>query len=249
MTSWLGGSFIQWLCCIAVSLPFFVVAVRTTRRRERDIPLQGPVAKLALFLLVSLALTRMDPIWPFTKTLWQAMALEALGALVFIWATRAISRAGLTLNVSPKAWRISIVATGLLLLFVALRQAALKYTGLGASKDALVFEYLVYQMTMPGLAEELTYRGAIQPGLNRVFSHPWKLLGAQVGWGWIIASLVFWAPHAFRVDSDLHVSFYWPTLTMQLVAGFTFGWLRERTGSLLPPMIAHNLVNVLWTLM
>jgi len=246
MARWPGGSIIQWICCIAVSLPFFVAAVRSMR--QRNVPLRGPV-QLALFFLVSLALPRLEPIWPFTKTLWQAMTLEALCALVFIWATRAVSRAGLTWSISPKAWRASLIATGLLLLFVTVRQMVLKTIGIGTSEDnPVMLEFLVYQMTMPGLAEELAYRGAIQPGLNQVFGRPWKLLGAQVGWGWIIASVVFWAPHAFRVDSNLHISFYWPTLTMQLMAGFTFGWLRERTGSLLPPIIAHNAVNVLWTL-
>ena len=64
----------------------------------------------------------------------------------------------------------------------------------------------------------------------------------------MITSLVFWAPHAFRVDPLMRLSFYWPTLTMQLIAGFVFGWMRERSGSVVPPMIAHNLGNVVWTL-
>ncbi len=244
VTTWLGGTLLQWICCIVVSLPFFGVALRSTR--QRGVALRTS-ALLALFFLVSLALTRLEPVWPFRKTLWQAMMLEALCALAFIWATRAVSRAGLTLHISADARRASVIATALLLLFVALRQLALKYTGLAAAQEKVTFEFLVYQMTMPGLAEELTYRGAIQPGLNKVFGRPWKLLGAQVGWGWVVASMIFWAPHAFRVDENL-LSFYWPTLTMQLIAGLTFGWLRERSGSLLPPIVAHNLVNLLWTL-
>jgi hypothetical protein len=249
MTTWLGGTLLQWTCCILVSLPFLGLALWATRQRQRGAALRAAVL-LALFFLVSLALTRLEPVWPFSKMLWQAMTLEALCALAFIWATRTASRAGLTLHVPADACRASLVATALLLLFVALRQLALKYTGLAAEQeDALTFEFLIYLLIMPGLAEELTYRGAIQPGLNQVLGRPWKLLGAQVGWGWIIASVVFWAPHAFRVDEQLHLSFYWPTLTMQLVAGLTFGWLRERSGSLLPPMLAHNLVNVLWTLL
>ncbi len=246
--AWLGGTLIQWACCMAVGLPLFVVAVRSARLRGREVSLCVPI-QLVIFFLISLALTRLEPIWPFTKKLWQTMTFEAIWALVFIFATRSAARAGLTLRISSRAWRASIVVTVLLLLFVALRRLAIRVAGIGLSEGTpVVLEFLLYQLTMPGLAEELSYRSVIQPGLNEVLGRPWKLLGAQVGWGWVITSLIFWAPHAFRVDAQMHLSFYWPTLTMQLIAGFVFGWLRERTGSVFSPMLSHNLVNVVWSL-
>jgi len=245
---WLGGTLVQWACCMAVSLSFFMVAVRSARLPGREVSLQIP-AQLAIFFLVTLALTRLGPVWTFIKDPWQAMILEALCALVFIFATRSMTDSGLTFRISAQAWQASVVVAGLLLLFVGLRRTAIKFAGLGSSaNESVVLEFLLYQLTMPGLAEELSYRAVIQSGLNKGLGRPWELWGAQVGWGWVITSLLFWAPHAFRVDSQMHLSFYWPTLTMQLVAGFIFGWLRERTGSVLPPMIAHNLVNVVWTL-
>ncbi len=247
--SCLGGAFIQWASCIAVGLPLFLMAVRSTRHQGKAVDL-GIAVQLALFFLVSLALTRLEPMWPFTKKLWQSMTLEALWALIFIFVTRSSSKAGLTLRISSQAWRASLAATGLLLLFVLFRGLAIKLTGFGPSENApLVLEFLLYQLTMPGLAEELSYRGAIQPGLNKIFGRPWRLLGAKVGWGWVITSLIFWAPHAFRVDAQMHLFFYWPTLTMQLIAAFVFGWIRERSGSVFPPMLAHNLVNLVWTLL
>lgn len=246
--AWLGGTLIQWACCMAVGLPFFVVAVRSARLREWRVSPCIP-ARLAIFFLVCLALTRLGLVWTFIKDPWQSMTLEAFYALVFIFVTRSTSRAGLTFPIPFQAWRASIVATVLLLLFVVVRSLAIRFAGVGLSEGTpIVLEFLLYQLTMPGLAEELSYRSVIQPGLNEVLGRPWKLLGAQVGWGWVITSLIFWAPHAFRVDAQMHLSFYWPTLTMQLVAGFVFGWLRERTGSVFPPMLAHNLVNVVWTL-
>ncbi len=249
VTRWLGGSLIQWVCSVVVGLPFLVVAVKAARRRGRGVNV-GKLVLLALFFLVSLALTRLAPLWTFIKSPWQAMTLEAVLALVVILATRSTSRAGLTLRISARAWRDSLIVTGLLLLFVLVRSQLIKLLGVGqAGATPVVLEYLLYQLTMPGVAEELSYRGVIQPGLNVAFGRPWKLLGAQVGWGWVITSLIFWATHAFRVDPQMHLSFYWPTLTMQLIAGFALGWMRERTGSVFPPMLAHNLVNVVWTLM
>jgi membrane protease YdiL (CAAX protease family) len=253
---WLGGSLIQWVCSIAVGLPFVVVAIRSARLRGRPVSLGGPV-KLAIFFLISLALTRLGPVWTFIKSPWQAMMLEAACALAFIFATHSIppaasienSGAGLTLRIPPHAWRDSLLVTGLLLLFVGVRSLLIRLSGIGqAATRPIVLEYLLYQLTMPGLAEELSYRGVIQPGLNAALGRPWKLLGARAGWGWVITSVIFWAPHAFRVDPQMHLTFYWPTLTMQLIAGFVFGWIRERTDSVFPPMLAHNLVNVCWTL-
>jgi membrane protease YdiL (CAAX protease family) len=233
---------------MAVGLFFFMVAVRSARLPGREASLQVP-AQLAIFFFVALALTRLGLVWTFIKAPWQAMILEAVCALVFIFATRSMTDSGLTFRISARAWRAGIVVTGLLLLFVGLRRTAIKFAGIGLSEnEPIVLEFLLYQLTMPGLAEELSYRAVIQPGLNKGLGRPWELWGAQVGWGWVITALVFWAPHAFRVDSQMRLSFYWPTLTMPLVAGFIFGWLRERTGSVLPPMIAHNLVNVVWTL-
>lgn len=245
---WLGGTLIQWACSLAVGLPFVVVAVRAARQCGQDVRV-GRLFLLSVFFLASLALTRLGPVWTFINSPWQAMILEAIFALAVILATRSISRAGLTLRISARAWRDSVIVTGLLLLFVVLRSQLIKLLGVGrAGATPVVLEYLLYQLTMPGIAEELGYRGVIQPGLNVAFGRPWKLLGARVGWGWAITSLIFWAPHAFRIDPQMRLSFYWPTLTMQLVAGFAFGWMRERTGSLFPPMLAHNLVNVVWTL-
>jgi membrane protease YdiL (CAAX protease family) len=243
---------------MAVGLLFFTVAVRSARLRRREVSLRVLV-QLAIFFFVALALTRLGPVWTFIKAPWQAMILEAVCALVFIFATRSMTDSGLTFRISARAWRAGIVVTGLLLLFVGLRRTlllfvglrrtAIKFAGIGLfENEPIVLEFLLYQLTMPGVAEELSHRAVIQPGLNKGLGRPWELWGAQVGWGWVITALVFWAPHAFRIDSQMRLSFYWPTLTMQLVAGFIFGWLRERTGSVLPPMIAHSLANVVWTL-
>lgn len=251
VSRWLGGTLIQWACSVAAGLPFVVIAVMAARRQGRDVN-AGRLVLLAVFFLVSLALTRLDPFWSFIKSPWQAMILEAVLALVVILAARSTSRAGLTLRISARAWRDSAVVTGLLLLFVVVRSLLIRRLGIGgagqAGTSSVVLEYLLYQLTMPGIAEELSYRGVIQPGLNESLGRPWKFLGAQVGWGWLMTSVIFWATHAFRVDPQMHLSFYWPTLTMQLIVGFVLGWIRERTESVFPPMIAHNLVNVVWTL-
>jgi hypothetical protein len=52
---------------VAVGLSFVVVAVRAARRRGRDVRVEGLVL-LTVFFFVSLALTRLDPLWTFIKS-------------------------------------------------------------------------------------------------------------------------------------------------------------------------------------
>jgi len=71
-----------------------------------------------------------------------------------------------------------------------------------------------------GLAEEMFFRGALQPRV-----------------GLVVASALFGAVH-FAPRRELL-----PWTGSAVVMGFVFGWLFDRTGSLLAPVIAHTLIN------
>jgi membrane protease YdiL (CAAX protease family) len=240
--SWVAIALLQWTCCVAVGLPVYLVATRRTTAGWRT-----PVW-LAVWFLGFVFLAHLPPIWPFRGNLWQTMTLQGILGMVLVAAGGSLCQAGVTWRIPSSAWAASAATTGLFLLFVVARRALIRLAGLGPGDERVPIEFLVYQLTAPGFAEELFYRGVVQPRLNEILGRPWNLLGAQVGWGWVITSIIFWAPHAFRVDRSMHLSFYWPTLSMQLFAGFVYGWIRERAGSVLPPILTHNLVNVVWSL-
>jgi membrane protease YdiL (CAAX protease family) len=226
---------------MAITLPFVLIA-RPGKSAWRKLGL------LSLFFFGLLLLVRIEIYWDFLQSPWQGMVLGAVYALLVILITKSAGSSGLTAKIDRLAWRDAIIATVLLLVFVVVRNLVLRNispapqggTGVGV-------EFLLYQLTMPGIAEELAYRGVIQSRLNTIFPRPWKIAGAPLGWGFVITAILFWAVHAFRVEG-LSLSFYWQTLTMQLIAGLVFGWLRERTDSILPGIIAHNLTNVVWVL-
>ena len=200
---WLAGSWLQALSCLAASLPFVITAVRSARLQRQAVTLSR-LGLLAIFFIVDITLARSESAGVLMRAPWQGMLLEAAFALAVILATRSARKAGLTLRITGRDWQASLVVTALLLLFVATRSALLDALGIASGgSNAVPAEYFVYLLTMPGIAEELSYRGVIQPGLNAVFGRPWKILGAQVGWGWIIAGVIFWATHAFRVDPPL----------------------------------------------
>lgn len=71
-----------------------------------------------------------------------------------------------------------------------------------------------------GFAEELLFRGALQPRA-----------------GLIVASLLFGAIHFVPRREML------PWTGFAMAVGLLFGWMFERTGNLVAPIVAHSIVN------
>lgn len=103
-------------------------------------------------------------------------------------------------------------------------------------------ETLAFQVTMPGLAEELVYRGVV----------PAVLLGAL--WGGALPGRGYWpviigTAIAFGLWHSLGYSKgAWNIDPMSglfpFIGSLAGGWLRFRTGSLLVPVLGHGLANL-----
>ncbi len=94
---------------------------------------------------------------------------------------------------------------------------------------------LLYHLLCVAFPEEVFYRGYMQSRLNEVFLKRVNVFHAHLGFGWIYTAALFAIGHfmiAYRVD----------TLTT-FFPGLVFGWLRERTGSVVAPTIFHALCN------
>jgi membrane protease YdiL (CAAX protease family) len=78
--------------------------------------------------------------------------------------------------------------------------------------------------------------------LNEAFRARVRLLGIQVGWGGILSCVLFGLAHAFGYS---HGAFSFDPLTMALTGGpaLIAVWLRERTGSIVLPVLVHNFAN------
>ena len=83
------------------------------------------------------------------------------------------------------------------------------------------------------LGEEIFFRGLLGGWLVQRFGF------------WIgntVQALTFLLPHLLL----LAVSFsFWPIILVQFMAGWLLGWLRIRSGSILPGWLAHSLSNAL----
>jgi membrane protease YdiL (CAAX protease family) len=115
---------------------------------------------------------------------------------------------------------------------------------LGARKK-LDGEGWAFLLMMPGLAEELVFRGVYQSLLNRVFGKPWRLANAEFGWGLIVTAILFAGSNGLvAVDPQLHPRIVLSAAIAPVMLSFVSGWVRERTDSVWPSVFGHNLSNI-----
>ncbi len=102
-------------------------------------------------------------------------------------------------------------------------------------------ETLAFQASMPGLAEELAYRGIAPVLLLGLINSKLKFDGMP--WTVIlITALCFGVWHGLSF-SDGQLRFDYMSALFPFIGGLAYGWLRFNSGSLLFPILAHSLGN------
>lgn len=69
-----------------------------------------------------------------------------------------------------------------------------------------------------------------------------------MGCGVLVTSLLFGLLHGIWIDKNMSIQVDLIGLRNAILSGFIFAWLRERTGSLLTPIIAHGLEDMFFFL-
>jgi len=101
----------------------------------------------------------------------------------------------------------------------------------------------VFYLMFLGPSEEFLFRGYIQSRLNVAFGRPFQFWGVSFGWGLAISSLLFGLMHLlnpfnpFIGKFDVYIC--WGVWTV--FGGLSMGYIREKTGSILPSAILHGL--------
>jgi len=91
-----------------------------------------------------------------------------------------------------------------------------------------------YGLFTTGFGEEILFRGYIQSRLNRTFGRPFSFCGVRWGFGVIITAILFGSMHFFHGTGTL----WWGLWT--IFGGLVFGFLREKTGGIVAPAMAHG---------
>jgi membrane protease YdiL (CAAX protease family) len=92
------------------------------------------------------------------------------------------------------------------------------------------------QLLVIALPEEAFYRGYLQSRLDDAWPPRWRLLGAQVGPGLLVAAAIFATGHIVTVHAVSRLAVFFPALL--------FGWLRARTGGIGASVCFHAFCNL-----
>jgi len=170
---------------------------------------------------------------------WFGKTLSVAGTIAMLYFLPRVGfrAAGLTWKQNKGSLGPVIQTGGLVLLFT---------TGgafVAASSPDTSAEHLLWQATMPGLDEELFMRGLVLLLFHQAFGKGLNVMGADTGWGFWLAVAIFGLIHGVTVQGG--------ELAVNLLAilgtgfmGFVLTWMRERTGSLVIPIVFHNISNV-----
>jgi membrane protease YdiL (CAAX protease family) len=111
-------------------------------------------------------------------------------------------------------------------------------------------EILAFQLTMPGIDEEIMFRGILLALLltclqdkirikEKVFGNPSIL----------IIGILFGLVHGFSVTDGLELRFEFYPFIWTSISGYVLSWITVESKSILLPILSHNMINFIQTLM
>lgn len=110
-------------------------------------------------------------------------------------------------------------------------------------------ETLLYQLTCPGIDEELAFRGIMLGLLCTMLKEKLYIgrlfLGAPALW---VTALLFGMVHGLRILETWHLAMDWTYFAQTFLFSLLWGWMVLYSRSMLMPVLSHNLTNFLGTL-
>jgi membrane protease YdiL (CAAX protease family) len=181
-------------------------------------------------------------VFPGSSMNWGGLLAVTAAALLITCCSRitTFKHIGLSNPVGAKSVGLSLLV-GVAIYLVGLTLTSPISVQINHFKQQLAFE-----MVMPGLAEEIVFRGILLAIINSHFGKSAQVLGIRIGWATFIVSTAFALGHVGVPD---HLMKELPQILGIAVYTFTaslmLALLRERTGSLWPCILAHNFTNTL----
>ncbi|MHB1688116.1 MAG: CPBP family intramembrane glutamic endopeptidase [Ignavibacteriaceae bacterium] len=111
------------------------------------------------------------------------------------------------------------------------------------------FDTVMFQLTMPGIDEELAFRGIMIGLLSQILVDNITIKKLKFGNPSIlITSTLFGLLHALNLDKNFNISFDLIIFLWTFSMGFVMGWVFVKSKSILFPIIIHNITNVIMVL-
>lgn len=104
----------------------------------------------------------------------------------------------------------------------------------------------LFQATLPGLTEEIVFRGILLWILSKAFVPSKEIKGVFFGWGFIIVTFAFAMVHGVALTETMEIKVDYITIAyITLITSLSLGILRKFSGNLILPTIGHNVVNLM----
>lgn len=112
----------------------------------------------------------------------------------------------------------------------------------GALDRFTIWAILLTHLLVIGTTQEILYRGFLQTFLEQQWRGSWRFLGQSWSRAGVLAAVVFMLSHVRP-----YPPFVWPAqLLLALGYGLAYGFMYERTRSLVGPSLAHGYSNAVY---
>ncbi len=214
---------------IALAAALLLVSWRDAQRRAWAlVAISGAVLYLALRALPQLlAAGRV----PGVQWNWGGHLLALGGMLVLAFLL--VRKAGLSPRELGFAAPDHLGVAALVCATALLASALLQTIGAGRTEPIPMSTWL-FESTMPGLAEEVAFRGVLLAAAERAAPARRMIGGIPVSAGAALLTAAFVGLHGFGIG----------VLVSVLPGALLYLWLRLRTGSVVVSIVAHNLWNL-----
>jgi membrane protease YdiL (CAAX protease family) len=225
---------------LAILIPLFVVAWRSTRNKAPFFAL-GWFA--AIYIICNLLQSVLSQVVFFEGQQYNLVGKSAvlLFLVICCFIIRGYNRKDF--GISAPNWEKAETLLFVCSVYVLLRTALYMFSG--EASTGVHSETILFQATLPGMQEELLFRGLLLGLLNSIFIANWTIVKVKFGWGAIITSVLFGLTHAISPAGNFSIHFE-PLLFLRTAfEGFLFALLVQKTKSIVPAIIYHNLLNLI----
>lgn len=172
---------------------------------------------------------------------WSGKIYAILGSVVFLLVYRKFKMTDyyLTFKQERIFFKKGCIIIGILLLIGSITSF------LFSTKVGWDWETILFQLTMPGIDEEIAYRGIMLGLLSKVLKSKNEIGKINLGNSAIlITALLFGFAHGILITESFNIELRLYPLIRTFIMGLIWGWLTIKSGSILLALISHNLGNV-----